>query len=167
MRKATNDHADRNHGDDAERGIEPAAAKQRVVGGVVHEGDDAHPQVAEHDVHRPFHERGVRRPREHARHDHQAEKQRDLGEVRQDARGGQARQVSATQSWELLGIHRLSRGRANALRGTIHDQCTVAHTDNRTSQSPRADTFLGPAFLGFGYGGAGGDWSLYLLLGAP
>ena len=62
--------------------------------------------------------------------------------------------------------YRLSRGRANALRRTIHDQCTVAHTDNRTSQSPRADTFLGPAFLGFGYGGAG-NWSLYLLLGAP
>jgi NTE family protein len=29
-----------------------------------------------------------------------------------------------------------------------------------------ADTFLGPAYLGFGYGGAG-NWSLYMLLGAP
>ena len=29
-----------------------------------------------------------------------------------------------------------------------------------------ADTFLGPAYLGFGFGGAG-HWSLYLLLGAP
>ena len=29
-----------------------------------------------------------------------------------------------------------------------------------------ADTFLGPAYLGFGYGGAS-NWSLYLLLGAP
>ncbi len=29
-----------------------------------------------------------------------------------------------------------------------------------------ADTFLGPAYLGLGYGGAG-NWSLYLLLGAP
>jgi NTE family protein len=29
-----------------------------------------------------------------------------------------------------------------------------------------ADTFLGPAYLGVGYGGAG-NWSLYLLLGAP
>ncbi len=29
-----------------------------------------------------------------------------------------------------------------------------------------ADTFLGPAYLGLGYGGAG-NWSLYMLLGAP
>ena len=29
-----------------------------------------------------------------------------------------------------------------------------------------ADTFLGPAYVGVGYGGAG-NWSLYLLLGAP
>jgi hypothetical protein len=29
-----------------------------------------------------------------------------------------------------------------------------------------ADSFLGPAFFGFGYGGSG-HWSLYLLLGAP
>jgi NTE family protein len=29
-----------------------------------------------------------------------------------------------------------------------------------------ADTVLGPAFLGVGYGG-GGNWSVYLLLGAP
>jgi NTE family protein len=29
-----------------------------------------------------------------------------------------------------------------------------------------ADTFLGPAYLGFGYAGSG-NWSLYLLLGAP
>ena len=29
-----------------------------------------------------------------------------------------------------------------------------------------ADTFLGPAYLGLGYGGAG-NWSLYLLLGVP
>ena len=29
-----------------------------------------------------------------------------------------------------------------------------------------ADTFLGPGYLGLGYGGAG-NWSLYLLLGAP
>jgi len=35
-----------------------------------------------------------------------------------------------------------------------------------TSAFLGADTFLGPAFLGFGYGGAG-NWSLYLLLGAP
>jgi NTE family protein len=35
-----------------------------------------------------------------------------------------------------------------------------------TSAFLGADTFLGPAFLGIGYGGAG-NWSLYLLLGAP
>jgi NTE family protein len=35
-----------------------------------------------------------------------------------------------------------------------------------TSAFLGADTFLGPGFLGFGYGGAG-NWSLYLLLGAP
>jgi len=35
-----------------------------------------------------------------------------------------------------------------------------------TSAFLGADSFLGPAFLGFGYGGAG-NWSLYLLLGAP
>jgi NTE family protein len=35
-----------------------------------------------------------------------------------------------------------------------------------TSAFLGADTFLGPAYLGFGYGGAG-NWSLYLLLGAP
>jgi len=29
-----------------------------------------------------------------------------------------------------------------------------------------ADTFLGPAYLGFGFGG-GGNWSIYLLLGVP
>jgi NTE family protein len=29
-----------------------------------------------------------------------------------------------------------------------------------------ADTFLGPAFFGFGMGGSG-NWSLYLLLGRP
>jgi NTE family protein len=35
-----------------------------------------------------------------------------------------------------------------------------------TSAFLGADTFLGPAFLGFGYGGAD-NWSLYLLLGSP
>jgi NTE family protein len=35
-----------------------------------------------------------------------------------------------------------------------------------TSAFLAADTFLGPGFLGFGYGGSG-NWSLYLLLGAP
>ncbi len=29
-----------------------------------------------------------------------------------------------------------------------------------------ADTFAGPAYLGFGFGQAG-NWSLYMLLGAP
>jgi NTE family protein len=29
-----------------------------------------------------------------------------------------------------------------------------------------ADTFAGPGFVGFGFGG-GGNWSLYLLLGSP
>ncbi len=54
----------------------------------------------------------------------------------------------------------------------------VGHIANRfdNSRSPGtlwstsaflgADTFLGPAYLGIGYGGAG-NWSLYLLLGAP
>ena len=54
----------------------------------------------------------------------------------------------------------------------------VGHTANRfdTSASPgtlwsgsgflAADTFLGPAYVGLGFGGSG-NWSLYLLLGAP
>jgi hypothetical protein len=29
-----------------------------------------------------------------------------------------------------------------------------------------ADTFAGPAYVGVGYGGSG-NWSIYLLLGAP
>ncbi len=60
----------------------------------------------------------------------------------------------------------------------IGGSAEVGHITNRFDSSPSpgtlwsgsaflgADTFLGPAYLGLGYGGAG-NWSLYLLLGAP
>jgi NTE family protein len=46
------------------------------------------------------------------------------------------------------------------------DNSTTPSTLWSTSVFLGADTFLGPAFLGFGFAGAG-KWSLYLLLGAP
>jgi NTE family protein len=46
------------------------------------------------------------------------------------------------------------------------DKTTTPSTLWSTSVFLGADTFLGPAFLGFGFAGAG-KWSLFLLLGAP
>ena len=102
-------HADRNHRDDAERGIEPATAEKRVVSGIVHERDDAHPEVAERHVARPFDDCGARRPRQRSRRPHQAEKQRNLDEVGPDAHGGQAHEVGATQSRQVEGVQKRSR----------------------------------------------------------
>jgi NTE family protein len=60
----------------------------------------------------------------------------------------------------------------------IGGSAEVAHIANRFDNSPSpgtlwsgsvfvgADTFLGPGYVGVGYGGSG-NWSLYLLLGAP
>ena len=60
----------------------------------------------------------------------------------------------------------------------IGGSAEVAHIANRFDNSPSpgtlwsgsaflgADTFLGPGYVGVGYGGSG-NWSLYLLLGVP
>jgi NTE family protein len=60
----------------------------------------------------------------------------------------------------------------------IGGSAEVGHIANRFDNSPSpgalwsgsvflgAYTFLGPAYLGVGFGGSG-NWSLYLLLGAP
>src|SRR4030095_6035208 len=45
---------ERNHGEDAEYPVLPPGREQDVVRGVVHQGDDAHPEVAHASVHCPL-----------------------------------------------------------------------------------------------------------------
>ena len=52
----------RNHGDDAEHPVHPGFRKQGVVGSIVHESDDTHPQVTESQVGRPLEQAGLGGP---------------------------------------------------------------------------------------------------------